>query len=100
MGFEVLRLYDLVHQSPLLGPLALDTLGSSAKHVGKIPPYFALIGNARESTGAGKNSQERKFGKAHRRRTIVNQHDFVASQCQFVAASCRGAVARGDKLQP
>jgi len=61
---------------------------------------FPLVGQPREAAGARQHAQQRHFGQADRRRSIVHEHDLVARERQLVPAAGRGAVARGEELQP
>ncbi|TWG86018.1 hypothetical protein L602_002200000730 [Cupriavidus gilardii J11] len=96
---EYRGLGDIVHQAPVLGPLAPHALGGGTEQVGQIMAHMALVGNAREAAGPRQHAQQRHFGQADRRRTVVDQDDLVAGERQLVSAAGACAVDRGDELQ-
>ena len=100
-GLRELRgLGDRIDQPPIERLLAAHALGGGAEDVGQVVAHAALVGDARQATGAGQYAEQRHLGQRHRRRAVVDQHDVVARQRQLVAAAGAGAVQRGDELQP
>jgi len=96
---KLLRPRDLIHQFPLPGAIGTHAFGCRAEHIRKIATHLSLVGQPRQSAGAGQHAEQRNFREAHGRGTIVDHQDFVAGQCEFVAAAGDGAIYRGEKFQ-
>ena len=94
------RLGQRIYQTPFNRLLAAHPFSSGAKNIGQVVAHMALVGQARESAGAGQHTQQRHFGQRHRRRPVVDQQDLIAGQRQLIAATGAGAVDRGQKPQP
>src|ERR1700756_4053737 len=98
MFCKLLRLDDVVHQPPILGPLSTHAVLIGAEHVREILPNFSLVGQARESAGSRQNAEQRKLRQADCGRAVIDEDDFVTSQSEFISAACGGSVASGEKL--
>ena len=61
---------------------------------------MALVGQPRQTAGAGQHAEQRHLRQADGARTIVDEKDLVAGQRQFVAAAGAGAADGGEELQP
>ena len=84
---------DVVHESPVPGPLPLDPLRRGAEDIGVIAAHPPLVHQPRQPAGPRKDAEERHLGQAHRGAPVVDQEDLVAGERQLVAASRRDAVA-------
>ena len=91
--------HHLVDQPPFDRALALDAFLGGAEIVGVIAPHFTLVGDPRETAGAGQHREQRQFRQRHRRRAVVDQDDVVGGERQLVAAAGRGAVDHADGLE-
>ncbi len=87
-----------IDQAPLDRALALDAFFGGAEHVGEVAPHFALVGDPGQPAGAGQNREQRQFRQRHRGGAIVDQHDVVGGERQFVAAAGGGAVDGADRF--
>ena len=94
------RLGNVVHQAPVLGPLATHAFHAGAEQVGQVMAHLALVGHAGEATGAGQHAQQRHLGQADGAGAVIHEQDLVAGQGHFVAATGAGAVHGGQELQP
>ena len=90
---------DRIDQAPVHGLLAAYAFLAGAENVGQVVAHMALVGHAGQATGARQHAQQRHFGQRHRRRTVIDQHDLVAGQGQFVTAAGAGTVEGRDELQ-
>ena len=97
---ELARLRDRIDQPPVLRALAAHAFGQRAEDVGEVVADAALVGDARQPAGPGQHAQQRHLRQRHRRRAVVDQEDFVAGECQLVAAARTGAVHGGEELEP
>ena len=66
---------------------AADALLDGAEHVGAVAPHLALVGDARETAGAGQHGEQRRLRQRHRRAAVVHQHDVVGGERQLIAAA-------------
>ena len=96
---KLLRLHDVVYQSPILGSLSAYAVLVGAKHVREILPDLSLVRQACEPARSWQNAKERKFRQADCGRAIIDEDDFVARQREFVSAACSCSIASGEKLQ-
>jgi hypothetical protein len=96
---ELLRLGNGIDQAPVHGTLAAHAFGRGAEDVGQVMAHMALVGDAGQAAGARQHAQQRHLGQADGGGAVVDQHDLVAGQGQFVAAAGAGAVDRGEELQ-
>ena len=92
--------HHVVDQPPFDRALAFDAFLGGAEHVGVVAPHFALVGHAGEPAGAGQNRKQRQFRQRHRRRAVVDQHDVIGGEREFIAAAGRGAVDGADRFEP
>ena len=58
----------------------------------------AFVGDAGEPAGAGQHCQQRQFRQRHRRRAVIDEHDVIGRQRQFVTAAGGSAVDRADRF--
>jgi len=96
---ELLRLHDFVHEAPVFGPLAADTVGIGAEDIGMIAADMAFVGDAREPAGSGENAEQGKLGEADGGGAVVDKHNLVAGEGKFIAAASRGAIERGEEFE-
>ncbi len=92
--------HHVVDQPPFDRALAFDAFLGGAEHVGVVAAHFALVGHAREPAGAGQHRKQRQFRQRHRGRSVVDQHDVIGGERQFIAAAGRGAVDGADRFEP
>ena len=88
--------HHLVHQPPFDRLGAANALLDRAEYVGAVAPHFALVGDAREPAGAGQHRQQRRLRQRHGRATVVDQHDVIGGECEFIATAGGIAVDRAD----
>ncbi|MOA33485.1 hypothetical protein D3C78_1547840 [compost metagenome] len=96
---ELRGLGDGVHQAPVDGALAAHAFDAGAEDIGQVVADLALVGHARQTARAGQHAQQRHLGQRHGRRTVIDQHDLVAGQRQFIAAARAGAVDGREEFQ-
>ena len=84
---------------PLDCAFALEAFGEGTEYIGAITSDLSFVDQPGQSARAGKNRQERRLRKRHRRRAVIDEDDFVARQGQLVSAARGGAVARGDETE-
>jgi hypothetical protein len=96
---KLLRLGNGIDQAPVHGALAAHAFGRGAEDVCKVMAHMALVGDAGQAAGARQHTQQRHLGQRNSGGAVVDQHDVVAGQGQFVAAAGAGAIDRRDELQ-
>ena len=97
--FEHGGLGDRIDQTPVHGFLTAHTFDAGAEDVGQVVAHMALVGHAGQAAGARQHTQQRHFGQRHGAGAVIDQHDFIASQSQLVAAASAGAVQGRDEFQ-
>ncbi len=90
--------HHVIDQPPFDRALAFDAFLGSAEHVGMVAADFALVGHAGEAAGAGQHGKQRQFRQRNRGRAVVDQHDVIGRQRQFIAAAGGGAVDGADRF--
>ena len=60
---------------------------------------MAFIGHAGQAAGSRQHAEQRYFRQAHCAGPVVNQYDFVASQCQLVATTRASAIHGSEKFK-
>ena len=59
---------------------------------------MAFVSHAGQAAGAGQHAQQRHFWQRYGRRAVVDQHNVITGQCQFITAASTGSVDGGDEL--
>ena len=86
--------HDLVHELPGHRPLAADPLRLGGEVVGKVAADAPLVGDPGQAAGPREHAEQRKLRQRDGRGAVVDQHDVLARQGQFVTAARGGAVHR------
>ena len=79
--------------------LTAHTLDAGAKHIRVVMANMALIGDAGQPAGTRQHTQQRDFRQGHTAGAVVNQHDVVAGQGQFITTASTRAIDSGQKFQ-
>ena len=88
--------HHLVDQPPFHRLGAADAFFDRAEHVGAVAPHLALVGDAGEPAGARQHREQRRLRQRHRRAAVVDQHDVIGGERQFIAAAGGIAVDGAD----
>ena len=83
---------DFVDQIPVGCALATDAFGRGAEKIGPVMAHLALVNQTGQTAGARQHRQQGQFGQRHGGGTVVDQHDVIAGQRQFVTTAGTGAV--------
>ena len=62
--------------------------------------HVTLVGDTGQATGARQHTEQRHFRQRHRTGAIIDQQNFVAGECELVAATGTRAIHGGEKFQP
>src|SRR5579859_384623 len=98
MFCKLLRLNNVVHQTPIFCSLPAHAILVGAENVSEILANLSLVGQACEPAGSRQNAEQRKFRQADCGRAVIDKDNFVTSQCEFVPAARCGSVASCKKL--
>jgi len=92
---KILRFDDRVDQRPITRTLTAHAFGRRAEHIGEIAAHMPLVRESRQTSGARQHTEQRHLGQAHRRRAIIDQHDFIARKRELVTAPGGRSIACG-----